>query len=103
MLGSRIFDAPHPPGGLHEQRLQMGMRAADDATATLLFAGAVFLRHESEITGDLAGAFEATHHVEGCDEGTGRDRPDARQRREALDHWITRDEAFKLLVSGGEL
>jgi hypothetical protein len=46
--GARIRGSPDPPRRLHEQRLDVRVRAAQDAAAPMLFAGAVFAGHQPE-------------------------------------------------------
>ena len=79
------------------------MGAAHNPTPSLFFARAVLLRHKTQVAGDLAGAVEAAHDIERRDKGTGRDRPDARQRHQACDHRIRCHKRFELRVGIGEL
>ena len=79
------------------------MRAAHDATASLLFARAVFAWHETQVTGDLIGSLESTGGIEGRDKCGRRDRPDPGQRRQSVDHRISGDQRGECCVGGNEL
>ena len=77
-LGPGMRGAPHTPRGLHEKRLSVRMGAAYDATAALLFAGAVFPRDQAQIAGHLPRSRKPTGRFQRGHERTRGDRANAR-------------------------